>query len=98
MMTKRSAFEQVGGMTEDLAVAFNDLDYCLKLRELDYLVVYTPEVELYTTSLCRGDLRIRLRRWADWLAGPRTRCPGPQGSCLSSPRMRLQGERHFEPA
>ena len=55
MMTKRSAFEQVGGMTEDLAVAFNDLDYCLKLRERDYLVVYTPEVELYHyESLSRG--------------------------------------------
>lgn len=55
MMTKRSAFERVGGMTEDLAVAFNDLDYCLKLRELDYLVVYTPEVELYHyESLSRG--------------------------------------------
>ncbi len=49
-------------MTEDLAVAFNDLDYCLKLRELDYLVVYTPEVELYHYESCRGDLRIRLRR------------------------------------
>ena len=37
------------------AVAFNDLDYCLKLRELDYLVVYTPEVELYHyESLSRG--------------------------------------------
>lgn len=54
-MTKRSAFERVGGMTEDLAVAFNDLDYCLKLRERDYLVVYTPEVELYHyESLSRG--------------------------------------------
>lgn len=55
MMTKRSAFQQVKGMTEDLAVAFNDLDYCLKLRELGYLVVYTPEVELYHyESLSRG--------------------------------------------
>ncbi len=55
MMTKRSAFERAGGMTEDLAVAFNDLDYCLKLRELGYLVVYTPEVELYHyESLSRG--------------------------------------------
>lgn len=47
MMTKRSVFNKVGGFTEELAIAFNDIDYCLKVRELDKLVVYTPEVELH---------------------------------------------------
>lgn len=47
MMTKRSDFEEVGGFTEELSVAFNDVDYCLKLRDQDLLVVYTPEVELF---------------------------------------------------
>lgn len=55
LMTKRSSFEAVGGFTEELAVAFNDIDYCLKVRASDELVVYTPEVELYHyESLSRG--------------------------------------------
>ncbi len=33
MMMKRSAFEKVGGFTEELAVAFNDVDLCLKTTE-----------------------------------------------------------------
>ncbi len=40
LMTKRSVFEEVGGLTESFAVALNDVDYCLKVREKDYLVVY----------------------------------------------------------
>lgn len=47
MMVKRSAFEQVGGLSEDLEVAFNDIDFCLKLREAGYLIVYNPYAELY---------------------------------------------------
>lgn len=47
MMTKRSVFEAVGGLTEELAVAFNDIDYCLKVRKLGKLVVYNPYAELY---------------------------------------------------
>lgn len=47
MMTKRSVFEAVGGLTEELAVAFNDIDYCLKVRKLGKLVVYNPYAELH---------------------------------------------------
>lgn len=55
MMTSRTAFNLVGGFEKQLAVSYNDIDYCLKLREHDLLVVYTPEVELYHyESLSRG--------------------------------------------
>lgn len=47
MMTKKSVFHAVGGLTEELEVAFNDIDYCLKVRELGKLVVYNPYAELY---------------------------------------------------
>lgn len=47
MMTKRSVFEAVGGLTEELEVAFNDIDYCMKVRKLGKLVVYTPYAELH---------------------------------------------------
>ena len=55
MMTTRKAFELVGGFEESIGVAYNDVDYCLKLRDKGLLVVYTPEVELYHyESLSRG--------------------------------------------
>lgn len=47
MMTKKSLFEQVGGFTEELAVAFNDIDYCMKIRALGKLVVYAPYAVLH---------------------------------------------------
>lgn len=47
MMVKRSVFEEVGGLTEELAVAFNDIDFCMKVRQKGYLIVYNPYAELY---------------------------------------------------
>ena len=47
MMVKREAFDKVGGLTEELAVEFNDIDFCMKLREAGYLIVYNPYAELY---------------------------------------------------
>lgn len=47
MMSKRSLFDQAGGFCEDLAVAFNDIDYCMKIRALNKLVVYAPYALFY---------------------------------------------------
>ena len=47
MMVKKSAFDAVGGLSEELAVAFNDIDFCMKLRKAGYLIVYNPYAELY---------------------------------------------------
>lgn len=47
MMTKKSVFEEAGGFSEELAVAFNDIDYCMKVRALGKLVVYNPYAVLY---------------------------------------------------
>lgn len=47
MMVKRQVFEQVGGFTEELTVAFNDLDLCLKMGQAGYLMVYDPDVWAY---------------------------------------------------
>lgn len=73
LMTKRSVFESVNGFTEELAVAFNDIDYCLKVRESGKLIVYTPEVELYHyESISRGfetsvEKRIRFHRETSYM-------------------------------
>lgn len=47
MMTRRSVFHEVGGFNEALAIDFNDIDYCLRLRKAGYRIVFTPYAELY---------------------------------------------------
>ena len=56
IMTKREIYEQVGYMDEKFAVAFNDVDFCLKIRELGKLIVYNPFIEFtHYESKTRGD-------------------------------------------
>lgn len=47
LMVKKEYFDEVNGFTEELAVAFNDIDFCLKVRSLNKQVVYTPYAKLY---------------------------------------------------
>jgi len=47
MMTRREAFDAVGGFDERFAVDFNDVDYCLRLRKVGYRIVFTPFATLY---------------------------------------------------
>ena len=47
MMTRKALYEEVGGLDEEFAVALNDVDYCLKLRKLGKLNVFTPFAELF---------------------------------------------------
>jgi GT2 family glycosyltransferase len=54
-LVKRKVYLQVGGFDENLAVAFNDVDFCLRLRESGYRVVWTPYAELiHHESASRG--------------------------------------------
>ena len=57
LLTRADVFAQVRGLDEsNLAVAFNDVDYCLRVREEGYLVTWTPYAELYhLESISRGD-------------------------------------------
>jgi GT2 family glycosyltransferase len=56
LMVKKSIYEEVGGLEEKhLKVAFNDVDFCLRLREKGYLNIYTPYCEAYHhESISRG--------------------------------------------
>jgi GT2 family glycosyltransferase len=48
LLVRKSSFQAVGGLNErDLSVAFNDIDFCLRLREAGYHNVWTPFAELY---------------------------------------------------
>jgi len=47
LLTKKKIFEEVGGLTEELVLAFNDIDYCYKVHSEGYRIVWTPYAELY---------------------------------------------------
>ena len=54
-LVKRQVYLQVGGFDENLAVTFNDIDFCLRLREAGYRIVWTPHAELiHHESASRG--------------------------------------------
>jgi GT2 family glycosyltransferase len=83
MAMRKAVYEEVGGMDEaDLAVAFNDVDLCLKIRDAGYDIVWTPFATLYHhESASRGsdlapevvsrfqrEIDVMLKRWAPELA------------------------------
>ena len=47
MMVSAAAFDRVGGLDESFAVAFNDVDFCLRLRAAGYRLLFTPYAEAY---------------------------------------------------
>lgn len=56
LLVRKEVYEQVGGLDEvNLKVAFNDVDFCLKVREAGYRNLWTPDAELYHhESISRG--------------------------------------------
>ncbi|MFT3802276.1 MAG: glycosyltransferase family 2 protein [Burkholderiaceae bacterium] len=74
LLVRRSLYERVGGLDEvNLTVAFNDVDFCLRLQELGYRNVYTPFAQLYHhESATRGTdassgKRQRFQREVDYM-------------------------------
>jgi GT2 family glycosyltransferase len=71
MLSHQQAFQAVGGFNErDLRVGWNDVDYCLRLRERGYRVVFNPYALLHhLESQSRGDdkdpeeIRYMMRHW-----------------------------------
>ncbi len=56
LLIRRDVYTQVGGLDEGYAVAFNDVDFCMKIRKAGYLIVFTPFAEFYHyESKSRGD-------------------------------------------
>ncbi len=47
LLVSRALYEEVGGLDESFSVSFNDVDFCLKLRQKGYLNVFTPFAELF---------------------------------------------------
>lgn len=59
MLVKKAMFQSVGGFDQDnLPIAYNDVDLCLKILEMGYFIVWTPFALLYHhESVSRGDDR-----------------------------------------
>ena len=47
MMIPKHVFEEVGGLDPLFAVAFNDIDLCIRIRKSGYKIIWTPYAELY---------------------------------------------------
>lgn len=47
MLVRRELFEELSGLDENFAVALNDVDFCLRVRNKGLLVVFTPFAELF---------------------------------------------------
>jgi glycosyltransferase involved in cell wall biosynthesis len=82
LLVRRSIYEEVGGLdAENLKVAFNDVDFCMRIAEAGYRNLYTPFAELHHhESYSRGnddtpakkarfdsEVRYMLERWGDEL-------------------------------
>ena len=82
MMVKASVYHAVGGMSPELKVAFNDIDFCMKVREAGYRIVYNPYAQMYHyESKSRGyedtpekqarfarEIEFFQNRWGEFLA------------------------------
>jgi GT2 family glycosyltransferase len=81
VVVRREVFEEVGGLDEAFEVAFNDVDFCLRLLSRGYRNVWTPFAELYHHESAsrgrddseekarrfQGEVRRMERRWGDFL-------------------------------
>ena len=81
MVVRREAFDAAGGFDEELAIAFNDVELCIRLRQKGWRIVWTPAVEMYhyesisvgkhnaphRHSLFQQEVRLMRERWGGLL-------------------------------
>jgi glycosyltransferase involved in cell wall biosynthesis len=81
LLVCKDLYLRAGGLNEDLAIAFNDIDFCLNLCKMGYRNLWTPYAELYHhESASRGaddtplrrtrfeaEVRYMQDRWGEWL-------------------------------
>ena len=64
LMTRREIYQRLGGLDEhNFPIAYNDLDFCLRVRSSGLRVIYTPKAQLYhLESASRGHDKDSARR------------------------------------
>ena len=74
---RRAVFEEVEGLDEEnLAIAYNDVDLCLRIQEKGYRILWTPYAELYhheSASLGAPDAPERRKQFLEESAYIKTR-------------------------
>lgn len=101
LVIRKAVFDQVGGLNETLAIAFNDVDFCLRVRAAGYRNVWTPYAQMFHhESASRGieDTPSKVARFESEMAYIRAHW----GELLDadpaySPNLSL-GTHHFEMA
>ncbi len=100
LMMKKQVFLEIGGFDEeDLKVAFNDVDLCMKVRKAGYLIVWTPFAEAYHyESISRGleDTEEKQKRFQGEIMAFRKRWKKEleDGDPYYNPNLTLENE-HF---
>ena len=89
LMTRRELFESLGGLSSEFPVNYNDVDYCLRLRQAGKRVVYDPDLVMYhfesssrPTAVADWEKRLLKQRWGALTAADPDSHP------------RLDGRRH----
>jgi GT2 family glycosyltransferase len=62
LLTRCDIYRQVGGFDERLAIDFNDVDFCLRVRAAGYRIVFTPYARLYHYESASFGLRVQNRQ------------------------------------
>lgn len=96
LIIKKSIFNEVNGLNEaDLKIAFNDVDFCLRVQEAGYYNVWTPYAELYHhESATRGleDTPQKQARFAEEVRYVKSRWPKIQEDYAYNPNLTLDHE------
>ena len=72
LVTRRDVYDELGGLREEFAAAYGDVDYCLRVRRSGRRIVWTPHATLYqfesgTPAAERRELELLREHWADEL-------------------------------
>lgn len=96
LIIKKSIFDEVKGLDEEhLKIAFNDVDFCLRVQEAGYINVWTPFAEMYHhESATRGqeDTPEKQQRFSKEINYIQTRWPDTQNDYTYNPNLTLSHE------
>jgi len=67
LVVRRSVYTEVGGLDEGLKVAFNDIDFCLRLQQLGYRNVWTPYAWAYHHESASRGKEDTPEKWARFM-------------------------------
>lgn len=102
MVVRRSVFEQLGGFDERFDIAYNDVDFCIRLRKAGWRIIWTPVAELYhreSVSVGRPESPERVEKLTSELGLMRRLWSRElDQDPFYSPNLSLESGRLFSPA